>query len=570
MATYYVSKTNGDDSRTSTQAQNKLTPWAHHPYDMGATGGPLAIRMSLQPGDEIIMCRGETHYLMDLQCLSVGTDFDSPILTATVPDFYVDAAGEPVLSGGVDPSNITWTLVSGNVYSAVVATKPKVVRDGAILLINNDAAGASIAVGEWAFSGTTLWVNVGQHPAGVDYSEAGTVAYNNRMPYNVFSDLVFEMGSYGFATTPLSTRESRTKLSNCLFRFCSTAGIYAGAQATGTHELLVDGSEIHDCSYGVDIRNTGLTVQNSHLHHNRFGVYGYDAKSNLFVANFIHDNWNGKYYGSGGQGGGLYFDGASEKNQVLGNRVVENYSGISFTDRSGAGGDLVAFNVVTNQLVNGISVFNTPVGADPITVINNTVIHNPSELNTPICAGHGIAFQNASGINSRKGKCINNLVVVEVATPHDGCHGIFIKDTTDPEFTELTMDYNCVYAEIDGVALGAIDSYPPVYTSIADWKTACVSNSKIVGLDGLSGSAEENTIGADPVASEAGKIAKTSPCVDAGLRVTGINDSLQTDPWGKKVYGLPNIGADQGAGMPATGSPQILDLGGRSRFGVFG
>src|SRR5687768_11710424 len=52
---YYFSFISGDDSRTSTQAQNPTTPWK--------TLNKLnAFFSSLQPGDSVLLKRGETFY----------------------------------------------------------------------------------------------------------------------------------------------------------------------------------------------------------------------------------------------------------------------------------------------------------------------------------------------------------------------------------------------------------------------------------------------------------------------------------------------------------------------------
>src|SRR5690606_11386231 len=54
-ATYYFSSSSGDDSRSSTQAQNSSTPWR--------TINKLnAIFNTLKPGDRILFKRGDTFY----------------------------------------------------------------------------------------------------------------------------------------------------------------------------------------------------------------------------------------------------------------------------------------------------------------------------------------------------------------------------------------------------------------------------------------------------------------------------------------------------------------------------
>ena len=54
----------------------------------------------------------------------------------------------------------------------------------------------------------------------------------------------------------------------------------------------------------------------------------------------------------------------------------------------------------------------------------------------------------------------------------------------------------------------------------------------------------------NPLLTSLGKLLSTSPAIDEGAWITGINDGGESDPWGKGVYRLPNIGADQGADIP--------------------
>jgi len=66
--------------------------------------------------------------------------------------------------------------------------------------------------------------------------------------------------------------------------------------------------------------------------------------------------------------------------------------------------------------------------------------------------------------------------------------------------------------------------------------------------------------------SESRKIQKISPCVDAGIWVDGVNNTGSSDIFGKKVYGIPNIGPDQGAGMPNSARARVLDLSSHQSF----
>lgn len=46
--------------------------------------------------------------------------------------------------------------------------------------------------------------------------------------------------------------------------------------------------------------------------------------------------------------------------------------------------------------------------------------------------------------------------------------------------------------------------------------------------------------------------------IDVAPWMVGVNNGGQIDPWGKKVYGLPNTGADQGAGIPIQITKSLL------------
>jgi len=62
--TYYISKTNGLDTRTSTQAQSKATPWAHLPGMAGCTSNCASY--SPVAGDQFILYGGDTWVAADL------------------------------------------------------------------------------------------------------------------------------------------------------------------------------------------------------------------------------------------------------------------------------------------------------------------------------------------------------------------------------------------------------------------------------------------------------------------------------------------------------------------------
>src|SRR5690349_14836445 len=101
-ANYYFSTSQGDDSRTSTQAQNPSTPWQ--------TLNKLnSIFATLKPGDSILFKRGDTFY---------GTITISVSGTATAP-IVLGAYGngnKPIISELVNVAG--WTSLGGGIYES--------------------------------------------------------------------------------------------------------------------------------------------------------------------------------------------------------------------------------------------------------------------------------------------------------------------------------------------------------------------------------------------------------------------------------------------------------------------
>ncbi len=102
-ASYYFSASDGDDTRTSTQAQSPATPWKTLPK-------LLAYYSSLAPGDNVLFKRGDTF---------IGT-LSTHSGSAGSPINYgaYGTGANPVISGFIPLSS--WTLSSGNIYYATL------------------------------------------------------------------------------------------------------------------------------------------------------------------------------------------------------------------------------------------------------------------------------------------------------------------------------------------------------------------------------------------------------------------------------------------------------------------
>lgn len=105
MATYYFSTTDGDDSRTSVQAQNSATPWQ--------TISKLnSFFSSLVPGDQVLFKKGDTFYGGIIPNVSGAAG--NPI------SFGAYSTGaDPIITGFQDVS--AWTSLGGNQYESTSA-----------------------------------------------------------------------------------------------------------------------------------------------------------------------------------------------------------------------------------------------------------------------------------------------------------------------------------------------------------------------------------------------------------------------------------------------------------------
>jgi ribosomal protein L14 len=116
---YYFSSSNGDDSRTSTQAQSASTPWKS--IDKLNT-----FFASLKPGDSVLFNRGDVFYGKIIVNTS-GTS-GSPIVLGAY-----GTGARPIITGFTTPTS--WTSIGNGVYETVVtsgqATMNMVARDDA-------------------------------------------------------------------------------------------------------------------------------------------------------------------------------------------------------------------------------------------------------------------------------------------------------------------------------------------------------------------------------------------------------------------------------------------------------
>jgi parallel beta-helix repeat protein len=102
---YYFSSTEGDDSRTSAEAQNSATPWK--------TISKLnSIISSLQPGDQILFKRGDIFY-GSIVASKAGTSSQRIIFSA------YGSGAKPIITGFTQVTS--WTNAGGNIWQSTNA-----------------------------------------------------------------------------------------------------------------------------------------------------------------------------------------------------------------------------------------------------------------------------------------------------------------------------------------------------------------------------------------------------------------------------------------------------------------
>lgn len=311
------------------------------------------------------------------------------------------------------------------------------------------------------------------------------------------------------------------KITDC--RLINTGNNGDVLKGTCLQFMSSDGWVVENCEIGDDGRIG-------------YGVSLLDSDGNEIRNNLIRNAWNGLLYPSG-NGFGVSFSGSSENNIVYANTVYRCNRGITFVENSGAGGNVASFNTVIESQVNGIDHQSSVDYYDYI--INNTVIHKPLGN-----AGHGIDNQ----LGGKKVVIKNNIVYAHTdhARPHN-IQCIAVDDTAVPNNYTIDADYNLYF--VAGTAyIAAVDGAN--YDTLLDYQAAVSTNVGFVGK-------EQSSMSQDPnIDEDTGRISNSSPCINAGAWITGVNDTGEPDPWGNYVHRLPNIGADQGAGSP--GSIQIV------------
>ena len=162
---FYVSSAIGSDTNNGTSA---ATPWAHHPFDGNRSGNAAC---SLAAANTVYARQGDVWYDVDLSA-SIGGNSGSPIITTSINTFAAPGRQGvlPKISGAWNPASLSWGGPTGGIYStATITTSPNVVvytssAGVESVLTKNTSTPTTPSLGQYGYSASTLYVNVGEAP----------------------------------------------------------------------------------------------------------------------------------------------------------------------------------------------------------------------------------------------------------------------------------------------------------------------------------------------------------------------------------------------------------------------
>lgn len=400
--------------------------------------------------------------------------------------------------------------------------------------------------------------------------------------------------------------------SNWKFTDVEANNCYFGLVVSSASEPFVDGGVFSQCTYPVQFYNVTGNITAKRIRttattaNNIFRIGGSLTTGVLTLDDFVLD---GGTVGGLTNAGLLYIDyGVFTGLSTVKNIIIKNSAkkGVFFTNCSGFS---VTNMQTTNNGINGLEINN---GCNNINFYSSVFNKNADDgidfvgdahdINLYGCIANGNGYPtpddplNSGDGFSAHGTCfnINQYFCIAIGNRNTGyAHvntsagvlyhctsafngnqagstnraGIFINTTGDnpaaPAGSKSWKVKNCIgYKDyprslwFTAVAIGStsLDFDYNSYKALDDNIFATINGgSTNISWTTYHATYEANSKNEDGKVTTSGMITYDSPCVDDAPWMTGVNDGGQTDPWGKKVYGLPNTGADQGGGMPISG-----------------
>lgn len=288
---------------------------------------------------------------------------------------------------------------------------------------------------------------------------------------------------------------------------------------------------LEDCTFGVGSFFSGNTLTTA----DEFGIdlknsSGIDLYGNIFQLNINHGvkiegtSNDIEFYENiidQNKGDALSLD--DSVNDILIQRnIISNNGQVSVDPASGDGfscHDIVhdvhfRYNIVYGNENSG----STHAGTSSGTMDHNTFFNNGLESESTVRGG---IFLNLTGVYAGDSSTwdIKNNIISE-NYPAEIVFSAAIIASVDWDYNQYYHPADSSFASLDGGA------------TYITWAT-------------YNATYEPNSSNSDPLLSSNGKITKTSPAVDTGLWIAGVNQEGQKGAFGKNILGLPNRGAAQ-------------------------
>lgn len=407
MATYYFSSSIGNDSNSSTQAQNSSTPWQ-------SLTKLNSFFSSLQAGDTVAFKCGDTFYGSII--VNKSGNISSPITLTSY-----GSGSQPIITGFSPVTS--WTNISGNIWESTNAVKtsttilnavnsnggnllpvgryPKATdsNSGYLTIQSHSGEGAGAVVTSSSISGLPSYVNgqvairkthwiIDKYTLSAQTSTTFTLG-SFIMPQHPISDVYTIQNNWGFffqnsqnactvqnewyyntstrkmgiysSSNPSSLNIQIASIDTTVttngYSYIKLQGLHiTGANQTainvsGSAGIVVDGCTIDNIGInGVDGYSPSLTITNStfsYILNN--GIYPNSADSSIITGNTLNQiaTVAGMSECSDGQAQAILYVGA---NSTIQNNVISNvgYQGIRFS----RGNVLVKNNYIYNVCLN--------------------------------------------------------------------------------------------------------------------------------------------------------------------------------------------------------------------------
>lgn len=478
---YYVSSIHGDDSRSSTQAQNKNTPWK--------TIGKLnSFFSSLLPGDSVLFERGSVFYGF-LRFQNSGTSSKRIVL-----DAYGTGA-VPVITGFTKVTS--WKSVGSNIWESTSAisslsTANMVVINGkntpmgrypntgfltyqsfsgntsitssSLKSSATNWTGAEVVIkkNRWVLdrgkvksqsSGGTLTYTGGGYTARANYgffiqNDSRTLDQQNEWYYNPSTKKIRVYSSSAPTNVQVSTKDTLIYMaySNYItFNNLSFTGANSHAiWIYSCSNLTLKGCTV-DFSYnGITGQNFGkssanFVLQNSTINHsNNNAIVLSDEFSSASISNNKITN-TALFNGAGGSGDGTYTAmSIQSSNCTIKNNVIDSvgYNGIAFFGNS----INVTYNLVNNYCLlksDGGGIYTQGINSN-MTISGNVVINGN-------CKDEGV--YNPVGVSVIAIYCDGNVTDIHVlnnSVANNNYGGIYLHNPVKVDVKNNTV-YNCGY-----------------------------------------------------------------------------------------------------------------------------